>query len=99
MPPSGHVTYWAARALPTDSSRYFADDSALIPAAVHSVDGMPLMLRWQRLETEGGPRSVLRAKVPGGWLIWCDDYSSSESGYSGLTFMPDPTHEWDGCSL
>jgi hypothetical protein len=63
------------------------------------VDKMPVMLRWQRLETEGGPRSVLRAKVPGGWLIWCDDYSSSEAGYSGLTFMPDPTHEWNGRSL
>jgi hypothetical protein len=71
----------------------------LISGAALSVDKMPVMLRWQRLETEGGPRSVLRAKVPGGWLIWCDDYSSSESGYSGLTFMPDPKHEWDGRSL
>ncbi len=35
---------------------------------------------------------LLRAKVPGGWLI------AAGSG-AGLTFYPDPGHEWDGTSL
>src|SRR5207244_2378610 len=37
-----------------------------------------------------GPR-VLRAKVPGGWLIVVADH--------GGTFMPDPAHQWDGSAL
>ncbi len=32
-----------------------------------------------------------RAKVPGGWLVL---FSGSAS--SGVTFYPDPKHEWDG---
>jgi len=38
--------------------------------------------------------SLLRAKVPGGWLVLgvCE-------GYSGMTFVPDPDHHWDGCSV
>ena len=38
--------------------------------------------------------SVKAAKVPGGWLIWA---SSNNKG--GLTFYPDPKHEWDGGTL
>lgn len=38
---------------------------------------------------------VYRAKVPGGWLI----LTSGGQGFSGLTFYPDPKHEWDGGSL
>ena len=36
---------------------------------------------------------VKRAKVPGGWLVGLPyrDF--------GLTFVPDPTHTWDGNSL
>jgi hypothetical protein len=32
--------------------------------------------------------SLTRAKVPGGWLI--------VAGGTGITFLPDPAHEWDG---
>jgi hypothetical protein len=33
-----------------------------------------------------------RAKVVGGWLmLFCGD-----AGISGVTFYPDPDHEWDG---
>ncbi len=45
-------------------------------------------LRWQQLDS-GGP-ALMRAKVPGGWLI---------AAGSGVTFYPDPTHSWDGSSI
>jgi hypothetical protein len=34
-----------------------------------------------------------RAKVPGGWLVVVADNAT------GLTFYPDPEHNWDGGSL
>lgn len=37
--------------------------------------------------------ALLRAKVPGGWIIWI------RSDMGGLTFYPDPQHVWDGTSL
>jgi hypothetical protein len=37
--------------------------------------------------------NVYRAKVPGGWLVLVVDNAS------GLTFYPDPKHNWDGSSL
>jgi len=39
---------------------------------------------------EAGDYSVARAKVPGGWLV--------ASG-NGVTFYPDPKHQWDGSSV
>ena len=36
-------------------------------------------------------KPLLRAKVPGGWLV----IYSKES----ITFYPDPNHDWDGSSL
>ena len=39
--------------------------------------------------------TAFRGKVPGGWLI----VTSSSEGLSGVTFYPDPKHEWDGGSL
>jgi hypothetical protein len=39
---------------------------------------------------DAGGYAVARAKVPGGWLI---------AGGTGVTFYPDPSHEWDGASL
>lgn len=38
--------------------------------------------------------STYRTKVPGGWLM-----SALVTRDSGLTFIPDPDHEWDGNSL
>lgn len=35
-----------------------------------------------------------RSMVPGGWLVFCR--GSSEGG---MTFIPDPNHQWDGNSL
>ena len=34
---------------------------------------------------------IRRAKVPGGWLVTIRD--------EGITFVPDPSHEWDGGSV
>jgi hypothetical protein len=34
--------------------------------------------------------SVARTKIPGGWLMCLE---------KGVTFVPDPNHEWDGGSL
>ena len=33
---------------------------------------------------------IRRAKIPGGWLVAIRD--------EGLTFVPDPTHQWNGGS-
>jgi hypothetical protein len=54
------------------------------------------MVNWETLQNgirlEG--YDLYRAKVPGGWLIYIDRVE-----HSGLTFLPDPNHEWDGNSL
>jgi len=47
-------------------------------------------LKWTVVESRQVP--MLRAKVPGGWLL------AAPSG-NGLTFYPDPIHHWDGTSL
>jgi hypothetical protein len=46
------------------------------------------------------PPEIVRAKVPGGWLI-CAGYVLALGGvaYSGMTFYPDPDHLWDGNAL
>jgi hypothetical protein len=41
-----------------------------------------------------GTTKGYRAKVPGGWLVYLWD-----SCGVGLTFYPDPGHEWDGGTL
>ena len=45
-------------------------------------------LKFERLDAGG--YSAARAKVPGGWLVACG---------AGVTFYPDPRHEWDGASV
>ena len=50
----------------------------------------PPGLQWVPLDSSHP--SLLRAKVPGGWLL------AAGSG-AGLTFYPDPDHQWDGKSL
>ena len=37
--------------------------------------------------------NVFRAKVPGGWLVLV------MQNVSGVTFVSDPDHSWDGSSL
>jgi hypothetical protein len=40
--------------------------------------------------------TVYRSKVPGGWLVYTQ--STFGEGASGMAFVPDPNHEWDGNS-
>jgi hypothetical protein len=63
-----------------------APAKAAMPAlAVEEAGG----LLWRPLKCSGGP-AVLRAKVPGGWLV---------SAGATVAFYPDPGHAWDGASL
>ena len=52
-------------------------------------------LRWGTIDAYGG---IERTRIPGGWLVrfWT---SASSGTAGGLTFVPDPTHAWDGRSL
>ena len=55
-------------------------------------------VRGQSQETQlEGYGEMRRAKIPGGWLVtWCP---AGVTEGTGLTFVPDPQHEWDGGSL
>jgi hypothetical protein len=46
-------------------------------------------LQWDRVNS--GNYAVTRAAVPGGWLVALNG--------SGLAFIPDPKHRWDGASV
>jgi hypothetical protein len=56
------------------------------------------VLHWEPLNcVSAGVRDaphVLRARVPGGWLVWAHTAHGD-----GLSFVPDPEHAWDGGSL
>jgi hypothetical protein len=61
------------------------------------------VLNWETLNTKREEDGILdskyiteRAKVPGGWLVISQFHIG---GAHGLTFLPDPTHQWDGGSL
>ncbi len=49
-------------------------------------------LEWEPITSNHG--TIHRAKVPGGWLIIFEGFDKG-----GITFYPDPHHEWDGKSL
>ena len=38
---------------------------------------------------------VHRARVPGGWLVLVGHHA----GFHGVTFYPDPKHQWKGDTL
>jgi len=56
------------------------------PAPMHVAE---VKFHWQELHSTHG--KLLRAKVPGGWLV-------SMPG-AGVAFYPEPAHEWDGSTL
>ena len=51
-------------------------------------------LNWQEVKCKGLGTRTRVAKVPGGWFV------SIENTFGlGLTFYPDPNHEWTGVSF
>ena len=56
------------------------------PAAMEAVS--EITFHWEDVKSDMGMR---RAKVPGGWLVVVTG--------AGVTFYPDPEHQWDGTSL
>lgn len=68
---------------------------------------------FERLQLKGADQGalaedqpdLLRAKVPGGWLLLLDLRSYAGGPFpthttkSGVAFYPDPDHKWDGNSL
>lgn len=53
------------------------------------------MNEWEKLKNGGDNQCCLfRAKIPGGWLVWI-----TQNDGEGLTYYPDPNHEWDGTSI
>ena len=53
------------------------------------------ILTFEKVPTKGFRLEALderyrRARIPGGWLVTIRD--------EGITFVPDPKHEWDGGS-
>ena len=63
-----------------------ADDTAASAGTSASADRP--RLQWIQVPASGPV--TLRAKVPNGWLV---------SVGSGVTFYPDPEHQWDGTSI
>ncbi len=45
-----------------------------------------------RISSNSATFSIYRARIPGGWLI-------AGRPNDHLSFIPDPTHEWDGGSF
>jgi hypothetical protein len=54
-------------------------------------------IKWEKLGSEQNLETY-RSKVPGGWLITVRTGAGAWAGL-GVSFMPDPDHSWDGCSL
>ena len=66
--------------------------------------GSETKLHWEKLgvaepKHEFTYATVLRAKVPGGWLVSVFYTSGHQDGGVACTFFPDPGHVWDGGSL
>ncbi len=55
----------------------------------------PTVLTFEKVPAKGFrlerlDERIRRASIPGGWLVTIRD--------EGITFVPDPKHEWDGGS-
>lgn len=61
-----------------------------VPAAAPAVVAADAAFQWETVATSHG--AILRAKVPGGWLVMT-------GRGTGLAFIPDAGHKWDGATL
>ncbi len=52
-------------------------------------------VHWEHLQTDASDLFMYRTRIPGGWLIYVGD---TGAGGGGVTFFPDPKHEWNGPS-
>jgi hypothetical protein len=73
-----------------------ADTAAVEPELAPAAETAPApeapsgpRLQWNRVNSSS--YTVTRAAVPGGWLVALNG--------SGLAFVPDPKHRWDGASV
>ena len=74
-----------------------------LAAAAYGQEGNKHAIVWEGLASIGIlPGSAIhRAKISGGWLVFetIPSVRNGEPLASGLTFVPDPDHNWDGTSL
>jgi hypothetical protein len=61
-----------------------------VVAAAPAVVAADAAFQWETVATSHG--AILRAKVPGGWLMMT-------GRGAGLAFVPDTGHKWDGATL
>jgi hypothetical protein len=56
------------------------------------------MINWEELKHNLEFGSLYRARIPGGWLVaTLQTYTMTGiSQFTGTTFVPDATHQWDG---
>jgi len=61
------------------------------------------MLVWEIMDSRlptGAQSYTKRALVPGGWLVFTEGQAYGREGLrsGGLTFYPDPEHQWERAS-
>ena len=63
-----------------------------LPSLGRAQDPAPVRreLEWKTLKSR---LPTFRARIPGGWLV-----RAQGTGGMGITFVPDPAHNWDGGS-
>lgn len=80
----------ATRSTEKDPAPAAAPATPVAPEAGQSATAGPKRSKLTFEKLDAGGYAVARAKVPGGWLV---------AGGTGITFYPDPRHEWDGASI
>jgi len=80
-----------------------SDADFSMSGAAYGKEGNKHALVWTELPSIGiVPGSAIhRTKVSGGWLVFgtIPSIRNGEPVASGLTFVPDSEHKWDGTSL
>ena len=83
---------------PSFSSAAYADETAPTTSPADEAKKMPELV----FKSLNSNCQIKRAKVPGGWLLIYNGGGGvigSGGGAGGITFYPDPKHEWNGGSM